>query len=152
MPTSVAEQKVLQWYQAFGTLDLDKVVSIFSDDAVVTYGSGASGTAIEYSGQFTGIDEIRQYFATRFAKGARFSDIRQYCASQPTLVEFGRWVLSFGQIEDSHTAYNDAYSGPFMQVWSFNPTSGLVTSLDSYFDVDSTGVSANLPVQVDQTL
>jgi len=151
MPVSVHEQRVLQWYQAFSNLDLDEVVSIFAPDAVVTYGSGASDTAIEYSGQFIGIDEIRQYFAKRFAKGARVTDIRELCGRVPTLIEFGRWVISFGQIVDAPSAYGNAYRGPFMQVWSFSAASGLVTSLDAFFDVDSSGVSENLPVQVDET-
>jgi hypothetical protein len=146
---SAYKYKVLQWYRDFKNLDLDKVVSVFADDAVVTYGSGASDTAIQYSGQFTGIDNIRQYYAGRFAKGARLADIRPLCAAAPTLTQCGRWVTSFGQIQDTPSADGNAYIGPFMQVWSFHPLSALVTSLDSFFDVDSSGVSDSFRVEVE---
>jgi hypothetical protein len=128
---------VAQWYADFKNLDLDKVVSIFSEDAVVTYGSGASDSAVEYSGRWVGTEEIRQYFAGRFSKGMKIEDIRPFCALRPDMHEFGRWVVANGQIQDAPTPGGINYQGNFVQVWSFDPATAQATSLDSFYDVDA---------------
>lgn len=150
MPKNINVERVKQWYKDFASLDLDKVVSIFAEDAVVTYGAGASSTAIDYPGQFVGIDEIRKFYAGRFSKGKRFADIRPFCMLQPGMIATGRWVTVFSQIQDPPGSGSRGYTGPYVQVWSFDAPTGKVTSSDVFYDVDATALQTNLRIHVEK--
>jgi len=130
-------QLVTNWYAHFDKHDLDYVVSVFADDAVLIVGDGDSEGAVPYGGRFVGIDQIRHYYAGRFmlAAGSSFGVIRPFCGLLDGIMrQFGRWVIVGAKIEDTTPDKTSSiYNGDFLHVWSFNPD-GKIASLSMYFD------------------
>jgi hypothetical protein len=112
---------VKQWYRDLEARDLDKVVGIFSDDAILVYGAG----------------EIRGFYERRFAKGPDFAAIRPFCGIRKDIRELGRWVIVIGNIADRNEDGTIGYAGRFLQIWSFDPKTRRATSTSVYFDVNA---------------
>jgi hypothetical protein len=130
---------VNNWYPHFDKQELDYVVSVFADDAILIVGDGDSEGAVPYGGRFAGIAQIKHYYAGRFmlAGASPFGIIRPFCGLADGIMrEFGRWVIIGAKIEDTTPDRTSSiYKGDFLHVWSFNPH-GKVASLSMYFDTD----------------
>jgi hypothetical protein len=130
---------VNKWYNDFDNGDLDAVVSVYEDDAILIVGAGDSEGAVPYGGRFVGIDQIRDYYAWRFMKRSIKSGavLRPFCGfADGFKKEYGHWIIVGGEIEDTHGDRSMIYKGKFLHVWSFDPD-GYVTSLSMFFDNDS---------------
>ncbi|MDB5400460.1 MAG: hypothetical protein JWQ55_2478 [Rhodopila sp.] len=128
---------VKQWYRDLEARDLDKVVGIFSDDAILVYGAGESAVAVPYAKKVRGIGEIRGFYERRFAKGPDFAAIRPFCGIRKDIRELGRWVIVIGNIADRNEDGTIGYAGRFLQIWSFDPKTRRATSTSVYFDVNA---------------
>jgi hypothetical protein len=131
---------VNNWYPNFDKGDLDAVVSVYADDAILVVGAGDSEGAVPYGGRFVGISQIRHYYAWRFSLRTLKSGIlRPFCGVYPKSgfqKEFGPWVIIGGDIEDTHGDRSPLYKGPYLHVWCFDGHHK-VTSLNMYFDNDA---------------
>src|SRR5947209_7078596 len=89
---------VKKWFEDLGRCNLDGVVGIFAENAVVTYGAGASSSAIDFAGVYTGKKQIEQYYRDRFAgvNQRQWHAIRPFCSAVPDCIEVGPWVASWG--------------------------------------------------------
>ncbi len=131
---------VNKWYNDFDAGNLDAVVSVFADDAVLTVGAGDSEGAVPYGGCFLGIDQIRNYYAWRISLRTLKTGgmVRPYCGitvgGGGFHKEFDPWVIVGSKIEDAGSDRSPLYKGPFLHVWSFDMDDGSVTSLSMYFD------------------
>ena len=114
---------VKNWYIHFDKRDLDYVVGVFADDAILIVGDGDSEGAVPYGGRFVGIDQIRHYYAGRFAlaTASPFGVLRPFCGiSSGIMRQFGRWVIVGAKIEDTTPERAAIYNGDFLHVWSVN--------------------------------
>jgi hypothetical protein len=120
----------LNWYGAFDRRDIDALMALFTDDAVVVVGAGGSSGAVDYSGTFTGSDEIRKYYTKRFATpdnppGA----VKPRCGFVANnYKEVGSWVVFWGTIGRAH------YNGNYLHVWTVDSGRGLLARLDMYLE------------------
>jgi hypothetical protein len=128
---------VNRWYRNLEARNLDEVVGIFSDDAILVYGAGESAAAVPYAKNARGIREIREFYENRFAKGPNFAAIRPFCAIRKDICEMGRWVVVSGNIADRNEDGAMGYAGSFLQIWSFDPITRRATSTYVYFDVNA---------------
>ncbi|HVZ06299.1 MAG TPA: hypothetical protein VHC04_00105 [Rhodopila sp.] len=119
--------------------DLNTVVGIFADDAVVEYGAGESGHLISYPCRVQGREKIKEFYEKRFARGQTFDDARPFCAVRKRICELSNWVIVNGYIADQDDGGKLEFSGEFLQVWRFDPRSGKVTSCDVHFDPVASG-------------
>jgi SnoaL-like domain len=108
------------WYKAFDSRDLDKLMGLFTAHPIVVIGSGGSHSTVPYHGSFEGYSAVRRYYKLRFAEAAGTSNpgaIRPYCAiSRPPCV-FDPWVVFSGKIQD-HPEISP-YGGTFLHVFRF---------------------------------
>jgi hypothetical protein len=135
---------VKQWYRNLEARDLDKVVGIFSDDAILVYGAGESAVAVPYAKEARGIGEIRKFYEWRFAKGPDFAAIRPFCGIRKDICDLGRWVVVSGNIVDGNEDGTIGYAGRFLQIWSFDPLTHRATSTYVYFDVNAATVAPDI--------
>ncbi len=132
---------VNKWYTHFDGGDLNAVISVFADDAILTVGAGDLEGAVPYGGRFVGIGQIRNYYAWRISMRTLTSGglIRPFCGivrGQGFEKEFGPWVIVGSDIEDTHMDRSAIYKGSFVHVWSFDTSDDSVTSLSMYFDTN----------------
>ena len=139
---------VKQWYRNLKARDIDKVVGIFSEDAILVYGAAESAVAVPYAKEARGTGEIRAFYESRFAKGPDFAAIRPYCDIRKHICDLGRWVVVSGNIVDRNEDGTIGYSGSFLQIWSFDPLTRRATSTHVYFDVNA-AISAPDTVMID---
>jgi hypothetical protein len=133
---------VKKWYKDFDNGHLNDVVSVFTDDAIVTIGAGDSAGAVPYGGRFVGIKQIRNYYDWRISKRAHVAGglLRPFCGfvhggGGPGFEqEFGPWVIAGSTIHDTGGDKSSIYQGAFLHVWSFD-ANGMVTSMTMYFDM-----------------
>jgi hypothetical protein len=119
-----------KWCAAFDRHALDAVMALFTDDAVVVVGAGGSGSAIDYSGVFTGSDEIREYYEKRFATDdSPVGQLKPFCAMVPgDHAEIGQWVMFWGAIHRAR------YNGNFLHIWTVDATQDKLSRLEMYLD------------------
>ena len=128
--TSKNVELCIEWYRAFDRRDIDALMALFTDDAVVVVGAGGSASAVNYSGTFTGSDEIRSYYTTRFATPDNpHGAVKPFCGFVPNnYKEVGRWVIYWGSIVRSH------YNGNYLHVWTVDPKREQLDRLDMYLE------------------
>lgn len=119
-----------QWYAAFDKQDLDALMALFTDNAVVTIGAGGSASAVDYCGTFAGKPAIREYYESRFANDdSPLGSIKPFCGlSADNHSEFASWVMFWGELGRAH------YKGYFLHVWTVNATQGKLSALEMYLE------------------
>lgn len=124
-----------KWYATFERRDLDTLMTLFTDDIVVVVGAGGSSSAVAYSGTYIGQDEVRRFYAKRFGGGYDLqAPIRPLCAVLPTPMEYGPWVLFWGQITDAMPDRTATYQGGFLHVFRVDARQGKIASLDMFLE------------------
>lgn len=124
-----------RFYEQFDKRNLEGVVELFADEAVVEVGAGNTGSCAAYSGIFRGHKEIREYYGHRFSGGLHISaPLRPFCGFRPNPCVFGPWVIFSGTIRDELRDGTVTYDGSFLHVWTVNVGRHRLTSLCMHFE------------------
>ena len=117
--SGAAVQLCNRFYTAFDKADLDGLVAVFTDDAVVEIGAGDSASAVDYSGVIRGRAAIRDYYGRRFGRGQVASaPIRPFCGLKKQPCVFFPWVVMSGEIRDELGDGTVLYKGEYLHVWT----------------------------------
>ena len=124
-----------KWYSAFDSGDLDALMALFTENAVVVVGAGGSSSAVDYSGTYVGKDAIKAYYKSRIeSRNNPRGLIRPFCGFLGSGVEYGPWVMFWGQIVDRQNDGPESYRGAYLHVWTIDVGQRLISSLEMFLD------------------
>jgi ketosteroid isomerase-like protein len=123
-----------RFYTEFKKSNLEGVVDLFADDAVVEVGAGGSAEAVAYSGVSRGRKEIRSYYQRRMARGETSSaPIRPECnIVLPPCIRWP-WIVFAGEIRDEKDG-KELYKGKFLHVWTVDAQAKFIKALCMHLD------------------
>jgi hypothetical protein len=130
-----------EWYKAFGSRQLDKLMSLFTRRPVVVVGAGNSRHLVPYAGTYEGEHNVRWYYKARFEEKTEVEKkqtepldpnrtVRPFCGDIVRPCEIGPWVIYSGNIKDH--ADLSPYEGQYLHVFRFAPNEPKIASLEMF--------------------